>query len=207
MRTLLALVVALACAGPVAAQGADYGALFGMTPDDAQGAIAASKAFEAKEAADRDAKRAFGLKTGMIASPRFEAKCVIGAVAKRLQVELPADAALPDVHYESELLPYDFQVAYSNEYGHKARVPGSTVNIFMPRTNQIFLKDGRFSNLRYSLDAALAREAAMYVYYRYQGGDKADEAAQAKAGAKADQIAQTFDRAFARSSPCDAARP
>lgn len=195
MKKLIALLLLLAVV-PVRAD--DWGAMFGVDANDVPGLIAQAQAQREREAAERAARRARNLSWGLVVERQHDEGCTLAAVAKKMGVTLDPAVPAPEVVYESLSEGWEFRSAFTEENGIKAKIPSFT-NSYFPKANKIFIADGRFSNLRKSVDAAVAGEMGRFIAVKYKG-----ESAPAKLEDAASKTSSWFAREFDRKPVCGA---
>jgi hypothetical protein len=181
----------------------DFGSLFGINPGDA---MALAQKQQADAEAERAKQRSWDVFWGKVVEPRYPQKCTLEAVAKKLQVPLPADAEIPPVYFESwdQVYLYNFPEAYRYETGQKA---DRWFNIYMTKMNAIYMTDRRSAYLNgRTIDDSLALLYALYFQYRHTfNRDRAAFEAQAEdAQTRAVEVQRWYRAEFRRKSPCDA---
>lgn len=195
MKKIIALLLLLAV---VPARAEDWGALFGVDANDVPGLIAQAEAQREREAAERAARRARNLSWGLVVERKHDEGCTLAAVARKMGVTLSPAIPAPEVIYESLSEGWEFQSAFTQEHGIKVKIPSFT-NSYFPKANKIFIADGRFSNLRTSVDAAVAGEMGRFIAVKYKG-----ESAAAKLDAAASTTSSWFGREFEKKPVCGA---
>ena len=186
------LAFALIFCGPAPVMAENWDGLFGLSSSDIQGAMAHQQALMAREAAEREARRQRNLNWGLVVERRYDEGCTLKAVASRMRVVLNPSIPAPEVIYESLAEGWEFRSAYLQAHGARANPP-ALMNSYFWETNQIFIADGRFSNIRRSVDQAVAGEMANFIQQRYL---------RARNAIAIEAIKDWFGAEFANKSPC-----
>ncbi len=194
MKKLLVALFLFSVLAPVHAE--DWGGLFGIEPGDVGGLIAQAEAQRAQAEADRLSRHATKLRMGLVVERRHDEACTLAAVAKNMGITLDPSIPAPAVVYESLAEGWEFGSAYVGEHGIKAKIPSFT-NGYYPKANTIFITDGRFSNLRTSVDQSVAAEMARFLTVKYKG--VTDAAALKAAG---DATSAWYGREFEKNPVC-----
>lgn len=144
-----------------------WGDLFGVDQSDVAGLIAQAQAQRDREAAARQARRSSNLSWGLVVERKHDERCTLAAVAKRHGVTLSPSVPAPEIVYESMAEGWEFASAFTEEHGTKTKIPAFS-NAYFPKANKIFITDGRFANLRSSVDQALAGEMTRFLAAKYK---------------------------------------
>jgi len=105
---------------------------------------------------------------------RRDPQQILEAVARRMNVTLRADVALPRIYFESTTPLEQFQDAIAPQWHFR---PPLFANAYVAERNEIYLMDdpAYYRRMRRTLDESLAHEFAHYLQVNYFAANLADE--------------------------------
>jgi len=113
--------------------------------------------------------------------PQIDPECILKIIAKRMNTQLRPEIPAPTLHFESESDIKEFQDAIEHWWGMR---PELISNVFIPRSNQIYLIDDEsyYSRVKRSIDDSLAHEYVHFIQVQYKGYDlRTDDTAEYEA--------------------------
>lgn len=111
---------------------------------------------------------------------RYAPRFILEQVARRMQVALRPEVALPAVHLESTIPLAKFQDAMESQWSFR---PPLVANSYSIATNEIYLSDDAsfYRRLKRTLDDSLAHEFVHYIQAKYLGEDLTTDACEMQA--------------------------